>query len=377
MAFQIKDFSSIAASLINVLRSITTKVTDFNRGSVVRSMLEATAAEIEELYLQMYTGLKEAIPVSVFTTFGFSALSAESASGVLRFTTPGGALATVAAAVPAGTLARVAGTSLTYATLADGIIAVGNSYVDVLAASTSPGLSGNTGADTITELVTPLAGVGAVTNPAPLINGRDAESDDDRRIRFQAYIAALARGTKSAVEYGVRQATVVDDLGVVVEYVAQALVVEPYTTNPSAPIGLVNVYVHNGAGATSSELVARAQQVVDGYYDGGVAVPGWRAAGVQAVVLAASDVLINVSCVITVDGGYDSAQVVANCVDAVKAYLQSLGVGEDVRLSEIVAIIRRDVLGTFNVTVSAPSGDFAIASTSKAIPGVINITAAA
>ena len=50
--FQIKDFASITASMINWLRANTTKVTDFNVGSVVRTMAEASAAEMEELYLQ-------------------------------------------------------------------------------------------------------------------------------------------------------------------------------------------------------------------------------------------------------------------------------------------------------------------------------------
>lgn len=376
MAFQIKDFSSIAASLLNVLRSITTKVTDFNRGSVVRSMLEATAAELEELYLQIYTGLKEAIPVSVFRTFGFESLPAQSASGVLRFRTPGSALATVAVAIPASTQVRVPGTGLTYETQEAGVIAIGNSYVDILAVATAAGIGNNTGADTITELVAAVFGVGSVTNPAPLINGRDAEGDDARRIRFQAYIASLARGTGAAVEYGVKQASLTNELGVITEYVAQALVVEPYNTDTGAPIGLVYIYVHNGASATSVDLVARAQQVVDGYYDGSVAVPGWRAAGVQAIVQAASDQPVNVTGTVVVDGGYDAATVLAECQSAIKAHLQGLSVGEDVRVSELVAIIRRDVSGAFNVSLSAPTVDVTVAATAKAIPGTITLTEA-
>ena len=54
--FQIKDFTSIAAGLINVVRATTNKVTDFNRGSVIRTMLEATAAEIEDADPATYRG---------------------------------------------------------------------------------------------------------------------------------------------------------------------------------------------------------------------------------------------------------------------------------------------------------------------------------
>lgn len=373
--FQIKDFSSIAASLINVVRATTNKVTDFNRGSVIRTMLEATAAELEELYLQMYIGIKEAIPVSVFTTFGFSRQAAEAASGTIRFST-GGSLASSVIPIPLGTIVRVPGTSLTYATTADTAIAIGNSYVDVLVAAQSSGIAGNVGAGLITELVTAIAGIASVTNPAPLINGRDVETDDERRVRFQGYIASLARGTKAAITYGAKTVTLTDSLGTITEYVAHANVVEPWVTDSAQPISLVRVYIHNGASATSGTLVTRCQQVIDGYYDGGTAVPGWKAAGVQCIVSAASDQAVTVTGTVTIAGGYTAADVLAACTSAVKDYLQGLDVGEDVRLSELVAIIRRDVEGAFNVTLSAPTGDVAVADNAKAISGTVTLSAA-
>ncbi len=64
MAFQIKDFASIAAAMINYLRASQDRVTDFEPGSVARTMLEATAAELDELYQQLFHGIREAIEVS-------------------------------------------------------------------------------------------------------------------------------------------------------------------------------------------------------------------------------------------------------------------------------------------------------------------------
>lgn len=373
--FQIKDFTSIAAGLINVVRATTNKVTDFNRGSVIRTMLEATAAEIEELYLQMYLGTKEAIPVSVFTTFGFNRQAAESAGGTIRFST-GGSLASSVIPIPLGTVVRVPGTSLTYATTVASSIAIGNSYVDVLVAAQASGLAGNVGADLITELVTPVAGVASVTNPSPFVNGRDVETDDERRVRFQGYISSLARGTKAAITYGAKTVTLTDGFGTVTEYVAHANVIEPWVADSAQPISLVRVYIHNGSSATSGTLVTRCQQVIDGYYDGGTAVPGWKAAGVQCIVSAASDQAVNVTGTVTIAGGYSSVDVLAACTNAVKDYLQGMAVGEDVRLSELVAIIRRDVEGAFNVTLSAPTADVSVADNAKAISGTVTLSAA-
>lgn len=377
MTFQIKDFASITAGMINWLKANTTKVTDFNVGSVVRTMAESSAAEMEEMYLQFFVGIKEAIPVSVFTTFGFDATPAEAASGIVRFTAAGVVSATIV--IPAGTVVRAPGDSTSYSTLAASSILVGQTYVDVLVAAQVAGFGGNKDAATVTEIVTAVSGVAAVTNPAPLINGRDAETDDERRIRFQGYIASLARGTSSAVEYGARTAKIINAQGVITEYVAHAGIFEPWLTDNTQPIAKVLCYIHNGAGATSAALVERAQKVVDGEFeaDGITPVPGtgWKAAGVICEVAAASDIPVSVTGVINVLSGYDKPTVVADADSALRSYIQSLGVGKAVQRSEVVAIIKRDVLGVFNVTVSLPAADVAITPSQKAIPGTITLTA--
>lgn len=373
MAFKIKDFASISASLINWVKSTTDKITDFNVGSVARTMLEATAAEMDELYLNFFLGIKEAIPVSVYNTFGFEKLTAEAASTTLRWST--GAPATSTITIPAGTTARVPGGSIIYATQAAATILVGQSYVDVLSSAQSAGVAGNTGAGTITEIVSQVAGVSAVTNPQPVTNGRDDETDEERLSRFQGYISSLARGTVTALNYGAKTAKLVDSNGLVTEYVAHANTVEPWRTDSAQPISLVRVYVHNGAGATSPALVTQAQKVVDGYYDDtGAAVPGWKAAGVQAVVIAASDKTVNVTGTLVLETGYVLADVVADASDAIRTYIQERGVGESVIKSELIAIIKRDVAGVYNVTLSAPSADVTCLVSEKAIPGTVTLT---
>lgn len=377
MSFQIKDFASIVASQINWMRANTTRVTDFNLGSVVRTMMEAAAIEIEESYLQYFVGLKEAIPVSVFETFGFPAISAEAAGGILRFSTAAAATSNIL--IPAGTVVKAAVSEQNYATTAAASILIGQTYVDVLGAAQAAGVVGNADAGTITTLVTTVSGVAAVTNPAPWINGRDVETDDERKTRFQGFIGTLARGTKAAVEYGAKTARISNAAGVVTEYVAFATVVEPWIADSAQPIALVRVYVHNGAGATSAELVALAQKVVDGYYgaDGITPVPGsgWKAAGVQCIVSAAADVPVAVTGDVFVGAGNNAVEVVAAATRAVQAYIQGLTVGADVLLSEIVAIVMRDVVGVYNVVLSAPATDLAISASQKAIPGAVTLTA--
>lgn len=407
MAFQIKDFASITAGMLNWMRSATRKVTDYNQGSVARTLLEASAAEIEELYLQYFIGLKEAIPTSVFNTFGFPALEANSASGLVRFTAPtpleiaamypadgdldaimvdddGLVMVTPIAGpsevdvpIPAGTIVSAANGTKTYVTQGDAVLAAGDSTVDVLVAAQQPGLAGNIFSGAIDTLVSPLPGISTVTNLVPFINGRDAENDDERKARFRAYIASLARGTVAAVIYGAKTARLVDSSGVITEFVESAGIVEPWKTNPAYPVGLVNVYVHNGSGGTTAELVEEAQRVIDGYNEvTGVAVPGWRAAGVHVVVAAATDTAVNVAGVVTLLPGFVEADVLPIAGDAIRAYIASRTIGEAVLRSELISIVMRDVPGVFNVVITAPAADVVIASSAKAISGAVALTSA-
>lgn len=372
MAFQIKNFASITASMLNWLRANTTKVTDVNRGSVVRTMLEAPAAEIEELYLQMLLGLREAIPVSVYNTFGFDALTAFAASGTLRFSASGPVASPVS--VPIGSAARVPGKTISYITIADAVIGIGDTYVDVQAAADTVGSIGNTSAATITEFVASIDGVVSVTNPQPLVNGRDAESEDDRRARFRDMILALARGTISAVLYGAKTAKLYDGSGNVIEYVASAFLVEPWITDHAQAVAMFKVYIHNGASSTSGTLVTLAQKIVDGYYDAdGLPVPGWKAAGCAAIVIASTDVPVAITGTVYVAAGYDGATVVADATDALQIYIQKVGAGRNVLLAELIAIVKRDVPGVVNVVLTVPSADVAIAVSEKAIPGTFTL----
>lgn len=371
--FQIKDFSSIAASMINWCKAVTTKITDFNPGSVARTLIEAPAAEMDELYQNILIGLKEAIPVSVFSTFGFDLIAATAASGVVRFSTSAPAVSAIT--IPVGTIVKVPNTTRTYATQAVGTIEIGQTYIDILVAAQAAGVAGNTDSSTITELSTPVTGVATVTNPAPLTNGREQETDDERRARFQAYISTLARGTKSAIVYGAKTAKLVDENGLTTEYVAHANIIEPYVDTPTEPIALVNLYIHNGSSATSNDLVNEAKKIIDGYTtSAGVAVAGWKAAGVKVVVAAAADLAVNITANLTVTSGVVEADAIASAVEAVKAYVQGLDVGETVVRSELIAIIMRDVPGVYNVSLSAPASDVTCTASQKAIPGTVTIT---
>ena len=372
MAFQLKDFASIAASMINHMKSVTSQITDFAVGGVARTLVEAPAVEIDQAYQQFFIGVKEAIPVATYESFDFARLAATEATTILRFVPVSGAATFT---IPQGTAVRAPGGAVSFATQADVVVPAGTAYVDVYAVASVAGSAGNCDAGALTQWLGSLPFVASVANLVAVTNGADEETDDARKARFRAYVSTLSRSTSAALDYGARLAYLTDTSGSITERVEYVQVDEPWTRDSTQPIALVNLYVHNGVGSTSSGLVARVNQVLNGYYDStGAAVPGWKAAGVEVVVAAASEVHVNVTAAVTLASGYLSANVQPLVVQAITNYLAGLPIGSGSVRSEIVAAVMA-VEGVYDVSVSAPTGNTAAGIGQKIAPGTIAVTA--
>lgn len=373
MSFQVKDFRSITASMINWMRSVQRKITDFNVGSVVRTMLEAVAAEIDELYQQIFNGVKEAIPVSVYNSFDFSALPAAPAGGVITVTIQSSATPIV---IGVGTVFSPSAGGVTYQSLQNVTILPTVTEADVAVVATSPGIAGNIPAGAAFAANPPPTGFISATNDGPFINGADVESEEARKSRFRQYIQSISRGPNASLIYGLRTAVITDTQGNVTERVAHAAVIEPWETDPLQPVGRVECYIHNGIGGTSLNLVSRAREIIYGYYDhNNNAVPGWKAAGVQVEVFAAIETGVNVTGVVTALSGYDADDLIVTAEARIDAYIQGLNLGESVILSEIIGIVMQ-IDGVYNFTASAPADDVTAGNNTKLMPGTITITAA-
>lgn len=369
--FQIKDFASIAASMLNHLRGTTNQVTDFEPGSVVRSLVEAPAVEIDELYQQMFNGLKEAIPVALYRSLSFDALPALPARGLVRVNITSN---TSDVLIPAGTVFTVTGGAQSYASTADTTIGAGQTFVDVAVAARIAGTSGNLNAGASFTLVPALSTMLSVQNLAAFTPGVDAESDADRKSRFRAYIATLARGTVAAIVVGLQTATVTDASGNQIERVASATLIEPWLTDPTQPTALVRCYIHNGVGNTSSSLVARALQVVTGYRDSnGTPVPGWKAAGAKVEILVATEIVANVSGTLVAQAGVDHAQLAVQVTQTIYGYLLGLQIGQSALVAEIVALAMA-VDGVADIAIMTPTANITATAQQKLMPGAITFT---
>jgi uncharacterized phage protein gp47/JayE len=368
MAFQIKDFRSIAASMINWMRTATQKITDYNIGSVSRTLVEAPAAELDELYQQMFIGLREAIPVSVYNSFNFEALGALSASGLVTVSIAAQATDVL---IVAGTQFKVAGKSAPYTSTADVTIVAGQTSGKVPVSCDVAGIAGNLAAASAFTPNPKPDGYVSASNQSAFVSGRDAETDQERKIRFAAFIASLNRGTLVAIDYGLKTTVIKDSAGHEVERVVYTQIVEPYLTDSTKPIALVQCYVHNGSGGTSNDLVTQAEAVLHGYYDDdGNAVPGWKAAGVKVQVFKATEQLVTVAGAITPKAGYAHDDLALAAKGAVSNYIAALGIGEAAIRAEIIAIVQR-LPGVYNFTPLLPAGDVTPGIGTKLMPGTV------
>ncbi|MFZ4539664.1 baseplate J/gp47 family protein [Propionivibrio sp.] len=372
MAFQTKNFVTILLGLINRAKATQSKITDFRIGSVARTLFESPAAEIDELYQQMFIGLKESIPVAIYNSFSFDRLAATSSTGYIRVSITTSASVTL---ISAGTVFKSVFVGGTFTTSADLIIAAGSSYIDCLVTASVPGIVGNVVAGENFKLQPSLPGMIGAVSLSEFTSGKDIETDSQRKSRFANYIMTINRGTVAALHYGLSMASVTDSKGSVIEKALYTKIIEPWLTDAQQPVGHANAYIHNGVTGASASLLEDAQKRIDGYYDtAGIAVPGWKAAGVRVVVIAASNITVNVTGTVTVTAGFASTSVMAEVQSAVGNYIGALNIGSDALVAEIISSVM-SVSGVENVAIAFPTVDVLITNTQKASVGTFALSA--
>lgn len=278
MSFQIKDFVSIVAAQVNHARGVTTKITDYKPGSVARTLMEAPAVEIEELYLQMFLGLRDAIPVATFLSFGFTRIPAATAMGYVSVSKSPAPTADIP--IPAGTTFS-APDGRVYTSIADVTWHAGQSIVLVHVAASSAGSAGNIAAGVIDT--SSLFGPEYTVSNSTIDNGRDVEKDSEREARFAEFIGSLSRGPVESCRYAVKQVAVLDANGDIYEYVTKVGIQE----QP----GYVIIYLYSNRGIPSASLISGGQTIIDGARNEttGVVTIGYRAAGVKFDVMPMSE----------------------------------------------------------------------------------------
>jgi uncharacterized phage protein gp47/JayE len=225
-------------------------------------------------------------------------------------------------------------------------------WVSVPAIARAPGSEGNVGPGAITELVDAPSTLITVTNPAPFSGGSDEEDIEEFRLRLIEAIRAPFTG--SAADYK-RWAEEFDEV--------DSATVYPNDNLGTPANGHVTVrIVGQGSTIPSAALIQEVQADLEGR----------QLINLIVHVTSFDPVTQNVTVDVTTSGGFSVADVTTQVQTAIRNYIDSLLVGETLRIAGITDAVF-GLAGILDVVVTSPAANQTTGSTQKRITGTITV----
>jgi uncharacterized phage protein gp47/JayE len=122
------------------------------------------------------------------------------------------------------------------------------------------------------------------------------------------------------------------------------------------PDGLGSGDIITGDFTQYTGLIAEVQKVIDGDSADRSTYPGYRAGGILAIAQSPTIVSQTVNVNIDIKAGYDQATTRASVTAAISAYINGLGINEDVIVNELVERIMA-VTGVFDCNIAEPASN--------------------
>ena len=355
MAFQIKSRDQILTDMVANYVSDNTNVDDFVPGSAIRSMLEAVASSLEEVYTSMHLGNRRAGDEIPNNVFGLNLKEGVRANVVLTFTKEIG----VASEVTVSLNTRVSSGANVFATSESLVIPAGTSLGTVNAIAEDVGRRYNVASGAISTVEDTIVGIESVTNAAAATGGEDSETEFDFNYRFNLHVEGLGLCTRSGLEAGALSVVGITD--------ANAIDLDPPVNNVNAEL-----YVDDNTptGVLDAKLV-EVRNVIDG--DGTSQFPGYRAVGVNVNVLKPTITTQNISITMTIAREYEIASMEDVVENRVAQFINRLRIGTSLKIAEVLAAIILTP-GVVNASISTPSADVSASSSQVVRSGTFLFT---
>lgn len=357
----------VATAILALMGAQSGVMTDYNIGSIIRTLSESLGAPIELQGIAEQTQAYQAMIYGAMAAFSIYPCGAVAATGTVTFTSPGPA--TQAVSISAGTLVQTNG-GVQFSVMNGVALASGTTYVNAAVMAVSGGTAGNVPASGITMILTGLGYPLTVTNGAPTAGGANAETLSQTLSRFSAAVATPGLASPVAVANG--------PIGVAygAESVKFANCYEPWIASSGVSGMGFTVYIDDGTGTASAGLISAVQTAMTGSATGSA---GFRPAGVPYSVMAATPIYAAVTVSGSVLPQYTSASgTITNSVSgSLASYAQSLAFEQNLyqgNLSAVVGNAGEGQLGSFNVTLSMASGASGISSITGSYSGRIIIS---
>jgi uncharacterized phage protein gp47/JayE len=324
MAFVKKGFAQLYGSLETDARQRLPQLSDFQEGSVIRSLFESFAVEMTILYEQLdlvyqagFIDTAEGAQLDrVVAILGIKRNEPDFAAGQVTFTRDPGSRE--ALTIPLGTLVttiddeRQGLVKKAYLTLEEAHLAVGQNQVEVKVQATVRGRQMVTSAATIVVMPRPQPGVKSVDNTQAIhFLGRDRETDEELRQRAKQGLLASGRASGTALEMALLSMPDV-----------RAVRIKEEASRP----GVVQIYVDGLNERNRESLTARVDEV--------------RAAGIYVALEPAQPINLTLTLRITLAAqvkGEEQVALESRISEAVETFINRLPMGQALLFSQLTA----------------------------------------
>lgn len=343
------------------------RVMNLGKG-VVRGLIELWSWGLFQLYSYLKTILSQAFPSTATGLWldlhagqiGLTRFAQTKTSGTVYFTRAG----TVGnVPIPLGrvvrTLPDALGKTYGFVTRAAAVLSDGSNEVAVIVDAVEYGSGSNVTAGQITEIVTYIPGVDAVSNRTGWLisEGQDEESDEALRQRYVLAWSEIGGCTKFAYESWARS----------VSGVKAVLILDQHPRGQ----GTVDVVVLGVAGIPTDGLLDAVRAVI----------AEKKPINDDVLVKAPTPVTVNIDCAVAITAG-DAVAVRALVVAALQAYFTYSGgladvgysgLAQDVMLDRLNQIVMNSSSLIKNCSFSAPLSDVVVAGDELAVLGTLNV----
>lgn len=348
MAFERKSMEYLVNRMITWTQGVSSKLTDFRIGAKTRTLMEAVSLIVEEIYDKLYRTLRQLIEDNLYAVFGFSKIPKTYTTGTVTFSRS--TAATQDYTIMAGTMVLSQATQysppIRFYTTVEAVLLNGTSSIDVPVICDISGEQGNVTAGAINSFVQKPIGIEAVTNAKDFVTGKEEETSENQKARFQEFIQAQTRGVLQSIEFGAKQAKIIDTVtGDPLEYVEQAKALEDLVNRK----GEVDLYICNGVGPVSQALIDAVVKLLDGSYDAnGNPIYGYKSAGILVNIYSAPSIYVTIKLIIEVEPYATLSDLKPTIESEISRYFAELTLGQTVVQSAIEANVKK-ISGVYDV----------------------------
>lgn len=343
---KLKNLTEILGNLIDRTLSGTNKLNDFTFGSVIMSIYESFAMELEQYYTLSRENILWGIEHGIYDAYGFTRNEARRAYGdlTIEFNT---SLAQNLY-IPRGSTfhSRVEGYNQRFETLQDYTVPAGTSSAVIRVYCTEAGTIGNVPAMTVNGMINNLTNIRRVYNANAFLTGQARESVTSVKKRFQEYIETRGRATNKSIEYAARQ--VPDVAGVYLEDLT----------------GYLRLYIHDLNGDLPDSV---KQSVVS-------AIEDYRPAGIPIDVFPVKKRQVDLEIWVDVPVNMAVTSFKIEIRSAVENYLNGFTASDDLIVSDLIQeIMNIDDYNILDVRIEGLDGNLEVESAELIRAGSVKV----